>query len=277
MTGGRRLEDVSHFFLGSGGSIPVKPVNRLPSATRPRLIHVVSVSSRVIGAMVVAGVAAALARGGTRVLVGEGPPTAFGAAFGLGLVLTGARSARPILETPAGVWVSTVDLGRPISCLDPQIRRAVEERVAESDVVFIHVGLSDLDSVQPNIASPDEIVFIVGEPTADGVLEVYRAIKRVVAGNAEASVRLITHGDPSGSGVSWSRLAEGVERFLRRDCPILGTLREEGRLASTFLSGAFFNEGWDEIGRVLAPLAGRWSRPMTETEGRNPGLRLPGR
>ncbi|MEO5656048.1 MAG: hypothetical protein ABIO65_06435 [Nitrospiria bacterium] len=277
MTGRRRLEDVSHFFLDGGGSIPAEPITRLPIRTRPRLLQVVSASSRVVGAMVVAGMAAALARGGKRVLVGEGPPTAFGAAFGLGLVLPGDRSAQPILETPAGVWVSTVDLGRPISCLDPQIRRAVEERVAESDVVFIHFGLSDLESVQPNVASPDELIFIVDEPTADGLLEVYRAIKGVVAGNEAVSVRLIVHGNPSSSGVSWARLVEGVERFLHRDCTILGTLREESRLATTFLSGAFFDEGWDEIVRVLAPLASRWSRPVTETERRNPVLRLPGR
>jgi hypothetical protein len=72
---------------------------------------------------------------------------------------------------------------------------------------------------------------------------------------------MIAIGSSTAIGRPLSRLTEAVERFLRRDCSVIGRVPDASTLAAHFLSGAFLDAGREEIARVLGPIAGRWLRP----------------
>ena len=260
----RRLEDVSHFFLDTDRAEPPNAIPRERSNGRARIVHLVSVAHDIPGAMVVAGLAALSARSGMRVLVAEATEHPFDAAFALGVFRADPPHRRPIAETRSGVGVLAAPLvgsTLPPVYLQPDDLRAVQDRLRGADLVFVHLGRGKVARVQPEIAPPDELVVVVPDAGLDVQLDAYRAIKEVVRWNHGVRIGMIAAGSSPAIGRPLSRLTEAVERFLRRDCSVIGRVPDASTLAAHFLSGAFLDAGSDEIARVLGPIAGRWMRP----------------
>ena len=260
----RRLEDVSHFFLDTDRAEPPNAIPRERSNGRAWIVHLVSVAHDIPGAMVVAGLAALSARSGMRVLVAEATEHPFDAAFALGVFRANPPHRRPIAETRSGVGVLTAPLvgsTLPPLYLQPDDLRAVQDRLRGADLVFVHLGRGKVARVQPEIAPPDELVVVVPDAGPDAQLDAYRAIKEVVHWNHGVRIGMIAAGSSPAIGRPLSRLTEAVERFLRRDCSVIGRIPDASTLAAHFLSGAFLDAGGDEIARVLGPIAGRWMRP----------------
>jgi len=280
----RRLEDVSHFFLDTDRAEPPNAISgvtlnsclapRERSNGRARIVHLVSVAHDIPGAMVVAGLAALSARSGMRVLVAEATEHPFDAAFALGVFRADPAHRRPIAETRSGVGVLAAPLvgsTLPPIYLQPDDLRAVQDRLRVADLVFVHLGRGEVARVQPEIAPPDELVVVVPDAGPDAQLDAYRAIKEVVRWNHGVRIGMIVAGSSLARrkivdsrpviGRPLSRLTEAVERFLRRDCSVIGRVPDAATLAVHFLSGAFLDAGGDEIARVLGPIAGRWMRP----------------
>ena len=280
----RRLEDVSHFFLDTDRAEPPNAISgvtlnsclapRERSNGRARIVHLVSVAHDIPGAMVVAGLAALSARSGMRVLVAEATEHPFDAAFALGVFRADPTHRRPIAETRSGVGVLAAPLvgsTLPPIYLQPDDLRAVQDRLRVADLVFVHLGRGEVARVQPEIAPPDELVVVVPDAGPDAQLDAYRAIKEVVRWNHGVRIGMIAAGSSLARrkivdsrpviGRPLSRLTEAVERFLRRDCSVIGRVPDAATLAVHFLSGAFLDAGGDEIARVLGPIAGRWMRP----------------
>ena len=260
----RRLEDVSHFFLDTNRAEPSNAIPRERSNGRARIVHLVSVAHDIPGAMVVAGLAALSARSGMRVLVAEATEHPFDAAFALGVFRADPAHRRPIAETRSGVGVLAAPLvgsTLPPVYLQPDDLRTVQDRLRGADLVFVHLGRGKVARVQPEIAPPDELVVVVPDAGLDAQLDAYRAIKEVVRWNHGVRIGMIAAGSSPAIGRPLSRLTEAVERFLRRDCSVIGRIPDTSTLVAHFLSGAFLDAGREEIARVLGPIAGRWMRP----------------
>lgn len=252
----RRLEDVSHYFLDRDART-LPPASTHPS--RPRVIHFVSVSDRVVGAMVVSGMAIAVTRGGRSVVAASLSAHPFDVGFGLGVVSFDRSALLPIVETASGVgFLAAAGEGYlPVYSCDPDLGRILANRIAQSDMVFVHLTGADAILPQGDLEVADELIVIIDDPTEERVLDAYRAIKYAVACNAAVLIRLVLHGRRAHPDVAWARLVDGVERFLDRECWIVGSIDDEA-LAAAFLSGAFFERGWEEIAKTLAPLGSRW-------------------
>ncbi len=262
--GARRLEDVSHFFLDTDRAEPPNAAPRERSSGRARIVHLLSVAHDIPGAMVVAGLAALSARSGMRVLVAEATEHSFDAAFALGVSRADPAHRRPIAEARSGVGVLAAPLvgsTLPLFYLQPDDLRAVQDRLHGSDLVVVHLGRGEVACVQQEIAPPDELVIVVPDAGLDAQLDAYRAIKEVVRWNPEVRIGVIAAGASPTLGRPLSRLTEAVERFLRRDCSVIGRIPDGSTLVAHFLSGAFLDAGGDEITRVLGPIASRWMRP----------------
>jgi hypothetical protein len=219
--------------------------------------------------MVVAGLAALSARSGMRVLVAEATEHPFDAAFALGVFRADPPHRGPIAETRSGVGVLAAPLvgsTLPPVYLQPDDLRAVQDRLRGADLVFVHLGRGKVARVQPEIAPPDELVVVVSDAGPDAQLDAYRSIKEVVRWNHGVRIGMIAAGSSPAIGRPLSRLTEAVERFLRRDCSVIGRVPDASTLAAHFLSGAFLDAGGEEIARVLGPIAGRWMRPIGSPE-----------
>lgn len=275
----RRLEDVSHFFLDTDRAGPPNAAPSERSNGRARIVHLVSVAHDIPGAMVVAGLAALSARSGMRVLVAEATEHPFDAAFALGVFRADPVHRCPIAETRSGVGVLTAPLvgsTLPPVYLRPDDLRAVQDRLRGADLVFVHLGRGDVARVRPEIAPPDELVVVVPDAGPEDQLDAYRVIKEVVRWSHGVRIGMIAAGSSLARrkivdsrpaiGRPLSRLTEAVERFLRRDGPVIGRVPDASTLAAHFLSGAFLDAGGDEITRVLGPIAGRWMRPTGSPE-----------
>lgn len=270
----RRLEDVSHYFFGSVQTAP----SSHPSADRPRtgerrarVVHVLSVEDRVVGAMVVSGLAASVARLGGRVLVAALYEQGFDVAFGLGAAgLTGCDS---MAVTASGVRVLPAPLvgsWRPGMLFVPDGTREWDTQVRGSDVVFLHVNPSQGYAGTAHLAEPDEVVILGGTVSVDGLTRAYLAVKRAVLVNPGVDLALLTVGDSGACGARWGDLVHAVSTFLRRECVVIGKLTDTSRLCHAFFSGRFLDEAGEEVNRTLAPIATRWSR-----SGTRPGSSAP--
>lgn len=261
--GARRLEDIAHFFLDTDRAEPPNAIPRERSSGRARIVHLLSVAHDIPGAMIVAGLAALSARSGMRVLVAEAFEQPFDVAFALGVFQADPPHRQPIAEARSGVGVLAAPLvgsTLPPFYLQPDDLRAVQDRLRGSDLVFVHLGRGEVARVQPEIAPPDELVVVVPDEGLDAQLDAYRVIKEVVRWNPEVRIGVIAAGASPAPGRPLSRLTEAVERFLRRDCSVIGRIPDASTLAAHFLSGAFLDAGREEIARVLGPIAGRWIR-----------------
>jgi hypothetical protein len=199
-----------------------------------------------------------------RVLVAEAFEHPFDVAFALGVSRAELIHQRPIAEARSGVGVLAAPLvgsTLPSFYLQPDDLRAVQDRLRRADLVFVHLGRGKVARVQPEIAPPDELVVVVPDAGLDAQLDAYRAIKEVVRWNHGVRIGMIAAGSSPAIGRPLSRLTEAVERFLRRDCSVIGRVPDTSTLAAHFLSGAFLDAGGDEIAHVLGPIAGRWMRP----------------
>jgi len=265
----RRLEDVAHFFLDADRPESRNSLKRERTSGQPRIVHLASVADRVPGAMIVAGLAALSVQSGMRVLVAEAFEHPFDVAFALGVSRIEIVHQRPIAEARSGVGVLAAPLvgsTLPSFYLQPDDLRAVQDRLRRADLVFVHLGRGKVARVQPEIAPPDELVVVVPDAGLDAQLDAYRAIKEVVRWNHGVRIGMIAAGSSPAIGRPLSRLTEAVERFLRRDCSVIGRVPDTSTLAAHFLSGAFLDTGGDEIAHVLGPIAGRWMRPNGSPE-----------
>ena len=260
----RRLEDVSHYFFGSVQTSRFNPARPQAGERRARVVHVLSGDDRVVGAMVVSGLAASVARLGRRVLVAAAYEQSFDVAFGLGTAgFTGHDSTVVAASGVRVVPAPLVGSGRPGTLIVPDAKREWDAQVRRSDVVFLHVnsGQGHLDAVQ--LPEPDEVVILGGAVSVDRLMWTYLAVKRTVLSNPGVGLALLTLGDSGGSGARWGDLVHAVSTFLRRECVVIGKLTDTSRLCHAFFSGRFLDEAGDEVNRTLAPIATRWSHSDT--------------
>jgi hypothetical protein len=229
------------------------------------MVHVVSVTDQVPAAMLVAGLAALTVRGGKRVLAAQTSDQPFDVWFALGVLGQIADSSLPIVATPSGVDVLTIPLrgSTPLGLYARReaLRAVIQQHLLGCDLVFAHLDLSSIERIRSEVAPPDELVVVASETPPDVQQHAYRIIKQVVAWNAGVRIGLIASGPPPAIGPPLARVREAVDRFLHCDSAVLGRLPVQSGLASSFLSGAMLEIGWEEITRVLGPIANRWIEP----------------
>jgi hypothetical protein len=269
----RRLEDVSHLFLGD--ERPVAPVARIPKPIPSRstglTIYLVSQRDHVPGAMVVAGSAAMLARSGRRVVVGQTHEQLFGLVFGL----RGYRGCDPsdvVVRTEAGAWVAREPLigkARPGIFRDPELRRGWDARCADADVVLVHVNTDGDRAWASDGPPPDELVLLAGEASYESVIHAYQAVKQAVARNPHASIRMVYLKSDETGNARWLKVVQAVATFMGKPCAVIGPVERVEELTGAFLSDRLWDRGQDLLGNVVAPLVDPWTPGLVSTKGTN--------
>jgi hypothetical protein len=270
----RRLEDVSHLFLGEAR--PVGRVTSVAKAPAPPLpksrsltVYLASQSDHVAAAMVVAGSAGMLARGGRRVLVGQTHEQLFGLVFGL----SGSRGndqAEPFVKSDVGPWVSRAPLigrGRPGVFRDQALRRQWDARAAEVDVVMIHVNTDGDWSWTSGGSPPDELVLLAGDGSYESLIQSYRAVKWAVARNPDVCIRLVLLKSDDAENARWLKVVQAVDTFVGRPCLVVGTVQHTADLAGSFLSGRLWDEGGARLSSLVSPLVARWATDSASSNG----------
>jgi hypothetical protein len=261
----RRLEDVSHLFLGD--TRPVATVTGVAKGPEPPLprsrtltVYLASQSDHVAAAMVVAGSAGMLARGGRRVLVGQTHEQLFGLVFGLS-GYRGGDQAEPFVKSDVGPWVSRAPLigrGRPGVFRDRGLRCRWDARAAEMDVVMVHVNADGDWSWTSGAPPPDELVLLAGDASYEALIQSYRAVKWAVAHNPDVCIRLVVLTPDDTENARWLKVVQAVDTFVGKPCPVIGAIQHVTDLAGSFLAGRLWDEGDDRVSRLVSPLLGRW-------------------
>jgi hypothetical protein len=280
----RRLEDVSHFFLGDAkAEVPSRRSD--PSLTQavqldgPWTVYLASHGDHPRAAMVATALAACLARRGRRVLVGQTHEQDFGVVFGL----CGRTPPEPpgvVVTSDLGVRLSRVPLvgaRRPGVLIDWALKTQWDACAGEADVVLIHVNHDGGIAWTQGIPRPDEFVMMVGAAAHASLLRSYQAIKRVVCRNSDAVLRLATT-DPDGQAESrWRGVARAVETFLGRQCLMDGAFHHASAMASAFLAGRLCRGGGDQVTRTMESIMARWGERASRraTRGESPDYGAP--
>ena len=257
----RRLEDVSHFFLGRSepDPRPDSPPVVQSKLTGPRIAVLTSMARGMPGPLVAVGMAALLAKAGKKVVVAEGSSQVFGVTFAVGL----HRSHKP--EKAAIQKVAGVDLlSQPLSgaslpryYLDSREYQSLREELRTYDLICVHLEERDVGRVSAEMEVPHEAVLVVPDDDLDAQRKAYRMIKQLAVWNPFVRIALITTGNPLGERRLF-RVHEATRHFLQRECLDLGRLSDECSLPSVFLSSAVLDSGWKEVQRHLGPLVDRW-------------------
>jgi hypothetical protein len=263
----RRLEDVSHLFLGDAkpvatvtAGVAKGPEPPLPRS-RPLTVYLASQSDHVAAAMVVAGSAGMLARGGRHVLVGQTHEQLFGLIFGLSGYRGGAQ-AESFVKSDVGPWVSRAPLigrERPGVFRDRGLRRRWDARAAEADVVMVHINADDDGSWTSGGPPPDELVLLAGDAAYESLIQSYRAVIGAVARNPDVCIRLVLLGPDATENARWLKVVQAVNTFVGKPCPVIGGIQRVTDLAGSFLAGRLWDEGDDRVSLLVSPLLGRWA------------------
>ncbi len=270
----RRLEDVSHLFLGDARPVATvasvaKDQKHPLQRARPLTVYLASQSDHVAAAMVVAGSAGMLARGGGRVLVGQTHEQLFGLVFGLSGNL-GGDQADPFVKSDIGAWVSRAPLigrGRPGVFRDRGLRRRWDERAADVDVVMVHVNADGDGSWTSCGPPPDELVLLAGDASYESVIQSYRAVKWAVARNPDVCIRLVLLNPDDAENTRWLKVVQAVNAFVGKSCPVVGTVHHAADLAGSFLSGRLWDGGGDQVSSLVSPLVARWATHSASPNG----------
>lgn len=259
----RRLEDVSHLFLGDAK--PVETVTGIGTGPehprqkpRPLTLYLVSQTDHVAAAMVAAGSAGMLARAGRRVLVGQTHEQAFGLVFGLS-GYRGSDRGEPFVRSAIGAWVARAPLigrSRPGVFRDRGSRHGWDARSAEMDVVMVHVN-GDWSWTMGG-PPPDELVILAGDASYEAAINSFRMVKWAVANNPNVCIRLLSLKPDDAENARWLKVVQAVDAFIGKSCQVLGAVEHATDLAGAFLAGRLWDDGDDQVRRLVSPLVARW-------------------
>ncbi|MFZ5862590.1 MAG: hypothetical protein ACOYXR_07120 [Nitrospirota bacterium] len=270
----RRLEDVSHLFLGEAKpSSAVTDVTTLPqslpSGAGPMTVYLVSQDDHIPASIVVACIAGIMARGGQHVLVGQTHEHVFGPVFGL----NGYRAvgeADPVVRSDVGPWIARTPLvgrERPGVFCDHGLRRQWDARATASHVVMVHVN-AEGDGAWPSLGPPpDEVVFLAGEASYESVTRAYQAVKRAVADHPDVRIRLLLLTSDDAQHAGWMHIVRAVNTFLGKPCAVAGPVPDVGELAPSFLAGRLWDGGGDRVWSTISPLVAQWIPALASPNG----------
>jgi hypothetical protein len=211
--------------------------------------------------MIVAGLAATANRMGWRVLAAQTHDQPFSVAFGLGAESDGGQSL--VVQADRDLWVSPTSLlgaRRPGVFFEQLATANWLARMTHVDLVLLHVNHHREMPRTPAMPIPHEFIVVAGEGGREALIPVYRAIKRAVSWNPAVELGLVVAGvHDERLGSTWDKLVQGVETFLGRSCPVVGSVTNVSALSHAFLSGMLLRGGSNEAARDLTTIVERWT------------------